>query len=552
MRGLVVLGVVLLVLCGLGQAAVSGELGTAKMGSEMEYSFDIWDWTGPARELGVFEAWVADLKGCGITRVEISLPWNLLEPEAGKIDLTFLRDRLAVCKKYGLGMRLRINSYYAGATPGWYKGDFWLDPNGQASMGPMPSIADERFWEHYGPLCTAISRECKGEDVYFNAFIGTHAELKYSDWWTYDASSLALWRKAIQTPRPEWLARVVGNKVNLPETPPVPGITHGSPDNDPANLAFIAFREHCWRSAVERFTKAIRAGDPDAKISSPLGESYRKLSAQFSNLDYWGMTRGSDQVVHSYDFFWHPGSTPLWHVNAVIDTFRGVTGKQVCFEFDGLTNIAQFGYTNDICEAMGMEIVKTGAGIKIANMSYAKELPSASPVIPYFGKLIKSAKASRPKTLEPKKTVLLFFSKWANYRYREETEWLHDAQFGFWKLLTDMKVPLRVICEDNLGENLKVYKGLVLAFSPLELMPKKDRDALAKTKLPMVVDVMQVPSAPPKELIQISNWDGLLITDRQHRTIIGYPLGYYYLHGADPVVCRQIMQNAMKDSLFGL
>jgi hypothetical protein len=109
-----------------------------------------------------------------------------------------------------------------------------------------------------------------------------------------------------------------------------------------------------------------------------------------------------------------------------------------------------------------------------------------------------------------------------------------------------------VISEDNLGENLKGYKGLVLAFSPLELMPRKDRDALVKTKLPMVVDVMQVPAAPPKELIKISNWDGLLITDRQHRTIIGYPLGYYYLHGADPVVCRQIMQNAMKDSLFGL
>jgi len=523
----------------------SGQHNAATRHAELEYSFDIWDWTAPAKDLALFEKWAADLKSVGFTRLELSLPWNLLEPEPGKIDLSFLRDRLSICKKLGLGMRLRINSYYSGATPAWYKGDIWMDAKGQPAHGVIPSIADERFWKHYEPLCTAIARECRGEDVYHNAFIGIHAELKYSDWWTYDPSSLALWRKLIEAPRPEWLARVVGNDVPLPDMPPVPGVTHGSPDTDHANLAFIAFREWVWRSAVERFTKAIRAGDPKAKISSPLGESYRRLGAQFSNLDYWGMSRASDQIVHSYDFFWHPGNTPLWHVRAVIDTFAGITGLSVSFEFDALTNIANFGYNDDICKAMAREIADAGAGIKIANMSYAQELPSSSPGIRYMGQLLKSAGPSRTKTPEPGKTVLLFFSKWANYRYREQTEWLHDAQFGYWKLLTDLGVPLRVICEDNLGEDLRRYKGLVLAFSPLDLMPEKDRSNLIETGLPTVADLLQAPTAPPDERFLLENEAGKLVVDRRNRAVLGFPLGYYYLHGADPETCRKIMSSAL-------
>ena len=518
---------------------------TKARNTQLEYSFDIWDWTAPARDLALFEKWAADLKSVGFTRLEMSVPWNLVEPEPGKIDLAFLRERLAICKKHGLGMRLRINSYYSGATPAWYKGDIWLDSNGQPAHGVVPSIVDERFWQHYAPLCTAIARECRGEDVYFNAFIGVHAELKYSDWWTYDASSLALWRKAIKAPRPEWLARVVGNDAPLPETPPIPGITHGTPDSDPANLAFIAFREWCWRNAVARFTKAIKVGDPKARISSPLGESYRRLSAAFSNLDYWGMSRGSDQIVHSYDFFWHPGSTPLWHVRAVIDSFAGITGLPVSFEFDSLTSIANFGYKNDICKAMAREIADAGAGIKIANMSYAQELPGASPVIRYMGEWLESTAPPRAGRPEPGKTVLLFFSKWANYRYREETEWLHDAQFGFWKLLNDLGVPVRVICEDNLTEDLESYKALVLAFSPFDLMPEKDKAALQQAGLPIIADVLEAPKAPPAEPVNLDGAASRIVTEKQSLVVLGFALGYHYLRGADPENCRKIMSIAL-------
>ena len=121
-----------------------------------EFSVDLWDWTPPCRDLPTFKLWTADLKKIGVTRIEISAPWNLLEPKPGEYDLSFIADRLAVAKSLGMGLRVRINSFYAGATPGWYHGDFWQDLDGKPPTAtPTPvSITDERFWSHFAPLCT--------------------------------------------------------------------------------------------------------------------------------------------------------------------------------------------------------------------------------------------------------------------------------------------------------------------------------------------------------------------------------------------------------------
>ena len=43
--------------------------------------------------------------------------------------------------------------------------------------------------------------------VYLSPFIGVHAELKWSDWWSYDPSTLKLWRKTIHQ-RPYMVADV--------------------------------------------------------------------------------------------------------------------------------------------------------------------------------------------------------------------------------------------------------------------------------------------------------------------------------------------------------
>lgn len=532
--------------------------------AQREYSFDIWDWTPPSQNLDTFRKWAADLKTIGVTRIELSAPWNRLEPKPGQYDLSFIEKRVAIAKEFGLGTRIRINSFWAGAMPAWSDADKWVDSHGKLAVDmQIPSISDERFWKHYAPLCTAIAKRFRGEDIYYNSFIGMHAELKYGDWWTYDPSSLKAWQAAIHSiPRPAWLARVAGDE-ELPDVPPVPELTHGLPDNSAVSKAFIAFREQTWRDACRRFDEAIHAGDPDAKISAPLGESYRRESAAFSNLDYWGMTRGAKQVVHSYDFFWHQKQDP-WHAAAAVASFRGITQLPVVFEFDGPALQETFHYTVESEDAIADAVIGQGAGIKVANYSYSVALPSTYQVLRDFGDKVKAAK---PQAAEPapKDIVLLFVSKWANYCYREaKSEWLHDAQFGAWKMLTDSGENVRFICEDNLGEDLSGYKALYVAFSPPQLMPQEDQDRLMKLceKLPSIVEVDAIPSLAGDRSEHTASMNGLqfqttaeglpvaaakdLLRVEGGRVMLGYPLAYVWLKGNDRVSQESVLKWAWR------
>ncbi len=470
---------------------------TPSPGDDVELSLDIWDWTAPAQDLEVFRAWTADLAGIGFNCVEISVPWRELEPRRGELDLRWLADRLAICEEAGLRVRLRINSYYGGATPEWYDGAVWRTAEGEAAPQAPPSILDETFWRHYGAMCTAIAELCRGRDVYHNAFIGIHAELKFADWWHFDEALLAAWREAIAAPRPDWLRDVVEDDAALPDRPEIPENTNGTPDTSAASRAVIAFREWCWREAVRRFEEAIRRGDPDARISAPLGESYRRQSAHMSNHDYWGLTRGAQQVVHSYDFFWH-GKDPSWMAAAAVAAFRGISGQPTMFEFDSPSGLERRGYSHAHLLALGRQAMAAGAGLKIANRSYEEALPSTTPIVVDLVRLWRSGAPSRhadPALAAPRgETVLLFVSKWAGYSYREPDEWLHAAQFGMYKLLRDLDLPVRVICEENLGEDLRGYRALVAAFSPRELMRRSARERFAGLELPLIEDVPRVPA----------------------------------------------------------
>ena len=208
----------------------------------------------------------------------------------------------------------------------------------------MPvSMTDPRFWAHYGPLCAKIAAACKGEDVYLNCFCGVHAELKWADWWSYDPSTLALWRKTIRQ-RPAWLSDLVGDAA-LPDVPPVPPETHGTPDLSPVSIAWIGFREWVWRETLRKFNEAVRAGDPQAKTSAPLGESFRRGRRRCRIWITYGLSRGAQQICHSYDFFWHPKDGD-WMAAAAVASFQGITGiDNVAFEFDGPALIQTLGYT---------------------------------------------------------------------------------------------------------------------------------------------------------------------------------------------------------------
>ena len=496
---------VLIVILALFAPAAPSLAAPSPGASGREFSIDLWDWTAPCRDLATFKTWAADMKSIGVTRIEISAPWNLLEPRPGSYDLSFITDRLAVARAHGMGMRIRINSFYHGATPGWYVdevgGDRWQDIQGNPPQGtPWPvSFTDERFWRHFGPLCTRIAAAVKGQDCYLNPFIGVHAELKWSDWWSYAPSTLAAWRRAVGD-RPHWLSDVAGD-APLPDKPPVPPPTTGTPDASPVSRGWIAFREQAWRDAIARFTTFARAGDPDAKLSTPLGESFRRQSAAMSNLDYFGLaggglSRGPSQIVHSYDFFWHPKDDP-WHAAAAVAAFRGITGiEDIAFEFDGPNLIEQLGYDRERLIRIAEAAIGQGASLKAANYSYFN-LPSSYPLLVDLGGLAASAARFEPAPRE--KTVLLFLSKWANYCYRERTEWLHDAQFGAWRMLTQRGLAVRIICEDNLDEDLSTYRGLYVAFSPPQLLPTSRRAQLEslQERLASIVELTDIPPTPP-------------------------------------------------------
>jgi hypothetical protein len=513
---------------------LTASIASGQVNSPREYSFDLWDWTPPCRDLGTFKLWAADLKSIGVNRIEISVPWNVLEPKSFEYDLSFIADRLAVAKSLGMGLRIRINSYYAGATPAWLVADRWRDAAGAEQ--PPVSINDERFWAHYAPLCTHIAGQFKGEDIYYNAFIGIHAELKWADWWTFDESSLALWRKTIAD-RPQWLRDVVGD-AELPQTPAVPGPTHATPDTSPASLAFIAFREHCWRDAMRRFNDAIHQGNPSARTSAPLGESFRRGSAQMSNLDYFGLTRGAQQVVHSYDFSWHAKDDP-WYAAAAVASFEGITQLPVSFEFDGPNPR----YTDARLLEIADAVLAQGAGLKVSNYCYGPQLPSSYPLLRELGKRVAAAPEIQPAA--PSQTILLFVSKWANLCYREKTEWLHDAQFGAWEMLRDRGLPVRFICEDNLDEDLSHYRGLYVAFSPPPLIPTPDRDRLARLcdHLPTIVELSEIPPAPPRP-------DAAAPAPVTHDRcrVLNFALGYAWLHEAQRPVATAMLSDAMSQT----
>ena len=507
-----------------------------------EYAFDLWDWTTPCRDLSQFRTWVADLKSIGVNRIEISAPWNLLEPRPGEYDLSFIADRLAVAKQHGLGLRVRINSYYNGATPAWYDGDFWRDVNGNPPTGtPIPpSINDPRFWQRYGPLCTEIARAFCGEDVIYSPFIGIHAELKWADWWSYDPASLAAWKRAIDArPRPQWLSDVAG-ELPLPDVPPVPRPTSGTPDNTPEIKAWIAFREQSWRDAVRRFNDALRAGDPHARTSAPLGESFRRGSADMSNLDYFGLSRGMDQIVHSYDFFWHP-KDDAWMAGAAVASFRGISGvRDIGFEFDGPALVERLGYDVDHQLRIARAALAEGAGLKAANYSYDARLPSEWHILRAFGKLIDEAGPPLAPS-RPDQTILLFVGKWANLCYREPTEWLHDAQFGAWQMLRETGHNVRFICEDNLAEDLGGYRGVYVAFSPPELLPARDRERLDRLvkQIPSIVELSRAPDAPPHP----AGPKGAPAADGRAVTL-DHPLAFNWLRG-DRAASRRLLDQAV-------
>ena len=549
-------GLKILALAGITALARGGGTVASTVGARREYSIVLWNWTAPCANLNTFRRWARDGKHIGVTTITISVPWNKLEPQRGRYEFSYIARRLASAHKLGLRLRVLINTYYNGVRPGWLKVDNWRGPHGHTLPNSPASINDPRFWKAWEPLCTRLAAKFRGRHVIWSPFIGPDGELKYGGWATFDQASLRLWRKSIAAHlRPGWLKRVVGG-ARLPATPPMPGPTHGLPDRNPADRAFIAFRQHTWRVAVRRFVRAIRQGDPHGFISVPLGESYRSQSAKFANLDYYGLSRGANEIVHSWDFYMHSAAHPhehqAWEAAASIAAFQGITGLPALFEFDSPATMRNDGFSTPLLEHIARDVLQCGGhGFQAANFSYFHQMPSQYPFLAFFGKILSETPAYAPAP--PNRTVLLFVSKWADYSYRESTDWLHQAQFGAWRMLRRNGYAVRFICEDDLRENLTGYRGLYVAFSPPQLIPPYESARLAKLEhaIPSIVEEPGIPAVKPGRMntytahtpigrlmtsdvhLPVAPMKKVLRTGPGRRVVLGYPLGYMWICGHD-------------------
>ena len=79
-----------------------------------EFSLTLWNWNPSCAKLKDFQRWAIDLKSIGGTEIYISGAWNRLEPKPGDYHFGFISRRLAVAKKVGLMLGVRVNSYWGG------------------------------------------------------------------------------------------------------------------------------------------------------------------------------------------------------------------------------------------------------------------------------------------------------------------------------------------------------------------------------------------------------------------------------------------------------
>jgi hypothetical protein len=95
-------------------------------------------------------------------------------------------------------------------------------------------------------------------------------------------------------------------------------------------------------------------------------------------------------------------------------------------------------------------------------------------------------------------------------------------------MLTSRDLRIRIICEDNLDEDLSGYRGLYVAFSPPELLPTSRReqlDALTR-RIPAVVELSSAPSQRPAT--QPAGHADVVVDGC---LALNYPLAYHWLRG---------------------
>lgn len=423
-----------------------------------QYSFTLWDWDANYRDMGRFRETVDACAAHGFTLIELGVGWTDCEKEEEQYDFSLVEERARYITEKGLGIRLRVNVC---RWPDWVQPEVFALPDGTPFdyWRGVPSVFNMDNRRRQMRFVGALATHFAGRGFTYTPGFSVHMEVKFADWNSYEESAKKDFRA--------FLAHNYGDVTALNAAwgtqlgsfdeaqPPVPAGTNGEPSRDRASDDWIRFRENGLVDWVELFDKTVRNHDPSARVSVPLGESYRAGSAQMANLAYWRYARLADEVVHSYDFFLH-GPKDLRRARLAAAIMTGITQKPVIFEVDGPVLLEKFGYAeDDLVECARLALKGGAAGIQVSNWGSTQGLRERR-FLSEIGALVRAASAGgewRPPQQAP---ALYYVSKWQNYRFREPSEWVYGRQFELWHRLADEGEPVRIVTDENvLYEDLR-------------------------------------------------------------------------------------------------
>lgn len=451
---------------------------------QYEYSFSIFDWHPAWTDFDLFRDVIGQSQALGFNKIELGVPWHSTQLSRTEFDFSRVDQRLNYVLSSGLRCRIRIN---AQEPPAWFHSDVHRLPDGSvfdkvygANVGQpgIPSFFDDDGLSDQIRWVEAVARQYSGASHEFSLGVGLHFELKYGGWNTYEGAAVKQFQR--------WLAQRYGGVAQLSSAwaadfrdfqdvrAPIPPQTSdgiaATPDVDRANLDWIRFREERLASVMSRYHEAIRRQDPSCEICVPLGEGFRAQSAEFSNQDIYGLSRGADYVDFSYDF-WAHSPHELWKVDQMVRTYADITRLGLKFEIDGAAVGAYQRYGDQAMFESATTALQAGAiGINVVNYTQERrwvEDLSQFGFMRQVGEHIE--RLNRGELVLPERTrprAVFYISKWTLYCFRGTREWLHAAQFGLEKLMRDAGWPTRIVTDENLlNEALDGFDLLVLPFS---------------------------------------------------------------------------------------
>ncbi|GMW01161.1 MAG: hypothetical protein AMXMBFR84_22980 [Candidatus Hydrogenedentota bacterium] len=442
----------------------------------VQFSFTLWDWEPGYTDMDQFRRQVDACAAHGFTQIELGVGWHACEPEQGRFEFSAVSERLEYIESKGLAIRLRVNVL---DVPPWFSPDLSKNPDGSdfSYRKGVPSIFSFRNREAQMAFVAAAARHFEGKGYTYSPGFSVHMEVKFGAWNTYEPAARDAFRL--------WLAGQYQTIEALNATwksafthfdgvqPPVPNPTHGEPDLSQANGDWIRFREFSLAHYVQGFAATVRSADPTARISVPLGESFRRESAAFANLAYQEYARAADEVVHSYDFFWH-GPDARYGSREAVAVMAGIAGKPVVFEIDGPYLIDQHGYARERLTAMAQEALHAGAaGIQVSN--WGSTPIAGESWLADIGNAIRAMPPVAPTETSSRSTCYYYLSKWQNYLYREDAEWLAEKQMALLSELLDRSISVRVVTDANLLSEPINASAMVIPWAPVMDAPVRER-----------------------------------------------------------------------------